>query len=344
MESRNNLLTAVIVGMVPVLIWFTGLNEPSDSAQYAPLSNPNHYEWQAILPFGNGTHPYEWKPGTFPLGLKPLVAFGGKLWMTGQKASWSSEDGKSWTQHPKKDWGERITMTTVFFNNKLWMYGGMRYQERQLVNEIWYSTDGTQWQQAENATWQPRKGHAVVAFQNKLWLFGGVSKVSKDFESLALTNDVWSSPDGFHWTKEVERGPWSPRDSPDVVALRDTLYLLSGQGLADVWRSADGKNWTLLTPEAAWKKRFDKGALVFDNKLWVFAGRDTLADHHVAAQNDVWYSANGINWTRQAEHAPWTVRSGVNSVVFNNQLWLFSGKHTRSNPVWKGDIWALKKN
>lgn len=342
MPIRNSLLHAAWLMLIPGLIGYTWIRESARRVRYEPLKPATNYEWQQILPFGNGSHPDEWQPGTFPMGLKPLVAFGGNLWMTGQKSAWSSADGKNWVQHPKKDWGERISMTSVFFDNKLWMYGGMRYQNRHLLNEVWYSTNGRDWQQADNADWQPRKGHSVVAFRNKLWLFGGVSQVSNNFVSLEMKNDVWSSTDGFHWTREVEQAPWSPRDSPAVLVLHNTLYLLGEEG--DVWRSADAKNWMQLTPEAAWKKRFDKGTLVFDDKLWVFGGRDTTANHHLAARNDVWYSANGIDWTRQAEHAPWTVRSGGNSVVFQDQLWLFSGKHTGSNPVWKGDIWALKKN
>lgn len=343
MKIQNLLLTATLVALLPILAIYTHFGESTPAIHYEATASPSTYEWKQILPFGNGTQQYEWKTGTYPMGIKPLVAFGGNLWMTGQKAAWSSPDGTTWTRHPKKDWGERITMTSVFFDNTLWMYGGMKYQERQLINEIWYSKDGINWQQAENASWQPRKGHEVVEFNNKLWLFGGVSRVSKDFESLELKNDVWSSTDGLHWIKEVEKAPWSPRDSPQVLVIKGMLYLLSGQGLADVWQSTDGKTWKQLTAQAPWKERFDNGALVFDNQLWVFGGRDTNPDHHVAAQNDVWFSDNGSQWRRQAEHAPWTVRSGGNSVVFKDQLWLYSGKHTGGNPVWRGDAWTLEK-
>ena len=271
MKNQHNLLMASLVALLPLLACYTRFGDSTPAVQHEVLStSPNAYSWEQILPFGNGTHQYKWKPGTFPLGLKPIQAFGGNLWMIGQKASWSSSDGTTWTRHSKQDWGERITMTYAFFDNTLWMYGGMQYQERQLVNEVWFSKDGTTWKQADNAAWQPRKGHAVVEFKGRLWLLGGVSKVSSDFESLEMKNDVWSSADGLHWTQETEHAPWSPRDSPHVLVMHDTLYLLSGQGLADVWRSADGKNWTQLTAKAPWKERFDNGALVYDNQLWDF--------------------------------------------------------------------------
>jgi hypothetical protein len=125
--------------------------------------------------------------------------------------------------------------------------------------------------------------------------------------------------------------------------LRDSLYLIGGQRLQDVWRSADAKTWERVTNQAEWGKRFDQGVAVFDDKMWVYGGRDTLTNHNLAAQNDVWSSVNGKNWILEEKHAPWTVRSGSNSVVYKDQLWLYSGKHTGGNPVWKGDIWVMKK-
>lgn len=311
------------------------------TATYA-FAAPVNYTWEQVLPFGNGSFQEEWKPGTFPLGITPLVALGGNLWMIGQKAAWSSADGITWAHHPKTDWGERISLKCVYFKDKLWMLGGMKYQEKQVVNDLWVSSDGTAWKQVSQAAeWLPRKGHTVVVFRNKLWLLGGAADIQPDFSARKLFNDVWSSTDGIHWTEETGAAPWSPRDSPHVVVFQDALYLLGGQGKADVWRSTDGKAWTPVTAAADWKERYDTGTLVFDNKLWVFGGRDTTANHNTAAKNDVWYSANGIDWNRQTEHAPWTVRSGGQSVVFKANLWLFSGKHTGGKHNWGGDVWTL---
>ncbi|GGH48854.1 hypothetical protein GCM10007423_50360 [Dyadobacter endophyticus] len=333
MKTLRNWL--IITFLVSILACFTRDRGP------APLKPV--YTWKEMLPAGSGSHQYEWKQGTFPMGLVPHVAFGGNLWMIGQKASWSSADGISWTRHAKNDWGERIYLTGVYFAGKLWLTGGMRYQERELTNEIWNSKDGSEWKKAVNAEWEPRKGQALVVFKNKMWLFGGTTRIARDFESLEMKNDVWSSPDGLKWTREVAKAPWSPRDSPQMVVMRDTLYMVGAQGMADVWRSADGKNWTQLTAEAGWKKRYDAGVHVYDSRLWLFGGRDLNTDHHKGALNDIWFSANGTDWYRYAEHAPWSVRSGGNSVVFHDQMWIFSGKHTGANPVWKGDVWALQR-
>lgn len=301
-----------------------------------------NYKWEQILPFGNGSFQGEWKPGTFPLGIKPMPMPDGSLLMIGQKAAWTSTDGLNWAHHPKKDWGERIWMEYAYFNNRFWMFGGMKYQAREVMNEIWSSTDGIRWEQTTNAPWTPRKGQAIVAFQGKLWLFGGAANVTQDFVSNQIFNEVWSSEDGVRWTKEMERAPWEAEETPTLIIFQNTLYKIGGQGKADVWSSTDGKHWSQLTPEAAWKPRFNNGALVFDNKLWVFGGYDTTANHNTGAKNDVWYSTDGIQWNQQTEHAPWTVRSGATSVVFKNKIWLYSGKHTGGKYNWGGDVWAMK--
>lgn len=340
MNYRNTLFTTALV-LVALLGSAQFGNHEIDLTENNPSVSPANYKWEQILPFGNGSFQEEWRPDTFPLGLKPMNMPDGSLLMLGQKAAWISTDGLHWGHHPKKDWGERIWMEYTFFKNKLWMFGGMKYNDRQVINEIWSSTDGIQWKQMANAPWHPRKGHSIVAFQGKLWLFGGAADISKDFVSNRLFNDVWSSEDGIHWKKEMEKSPWSSEESPTLIVFQNALYKLGGQGKADIWRSSDGKRWSQLVSEAEWKPRFANGALVFDNKLWVFGGYDTTANHNTGAKNDVWYSPDGVQWTQQTEHAPWTVRSGGTSVVFKNKVWLFSGKHTNGKHNWGGDVWTM---
>lgn len=337
--KHNNIWSVTTTNLFIMLMSISFCSKLND--QIASPVVIGNYKWEQVLPFGNGSFQEEWKPGTFPLGITPMIAFHENLWMVGQKAAWFSSDGLRWTKQTKTDWGERISMAYVYYADKLWMFGGMKYQEKQFVNDVWFSADGINWQQGNNAEWQPREGHKIIIFKNKLWLFGGAIEVLADRTPSKFLNDVWSSLDGLHWTEELHTAPWSPRDNPQVVVFRDTLYMLGGQGQADIWRSADGKNWSQLITEAGWQKRYDNGALVFDGKMWIFGGRDTSNNHNTAAKNDVWFSDNGINWEQQTNHAPWTVRSGGTSVIFENKLWIFSGKHTGGRYNWGGDIWTM---
>jgi hypothetical protein len=299
--------------------------------------------WQERLPMGGGGFPPGsqntpvWEPGKFPLTLQPLRAFDDDLWMLTQSLAYSSPDGLTWTEHEKTEWTPRIYESTVFFKGRLWMSGGLSYDTRTFLNDIWSSRDGTTWTKAGTAAWPARGGHTLVVFGGRLWLFGGADHVADDRSTDGFLNDVWVSDDGVAWTQVTGAAPWSARDDAGVVVFDDALYMLGGQERPDIWRSADGRQWTQLTPEAAWKSRGDAARVVFEGKLWVFGG---WAGESTNALNDVWFSSDGATWERQAEHAPWAPRGPI-SIVFDDKIWIYSGKHTGADDSWGGDLWQM---
>ncbi len=302
--------------------------------------------WTQTLSLGNGGFPPSpgsddtpvWGPGKFPLTLPPRLAFNSDLWMTAQTVSYSSPDGLTWTEHSKTDWGERIYHVVVFFQNKLWMYGGLDYATGIFLNDIWSSSDGVTWDKVGAAAWPARGAQAMVVYQNKLWLFGGADRVGADKGTTGFLNDVWVSDDGMAWTEVTSNAPWSPRAYPGVVELDGALYMIGGEGLADVWQTSDGEQWAEVNPAAEWEPRSGFGRIAFDGNLWVFGG--WVGEDTTNALNDVWYSSDGVTWEQQAEHAAWAPRSPV-SVVFDDKLWIFSGKHTGADDNWGGDLWQM---
>jgi hypothetical protein len=52
--------------------------------------------------------------------------------------------------------------------------------------------------------------------------------------------------------------------------------------------------------------------------------------------NDVWFSADGVNWTCATDSAPWPARCAHEAVAFNNKIWLMGGisGSTVFNDVW----------
>ena len=330
------LLTAATV----MLISFAPVGKDDMKASPKEPVSPQ-YKWSQVAPPGSGTHQYEWKPGTYPSAVIPVVAFHNNLWMIGQKRAWSSKDGITWKAFDKYDWGERISMANVFFNNTLWVSGGMAYATNTFLNEIWSSKDGTTWTKAtKNAEWSPRKGHTVVAFKGRLWLFGGAVGVDKDKAPAEFVNDIWTSPDGIRWTKVADEAPWQVRDNPKVLVFKNMLWLIGGQGHSDIWQSDDGKTWKQVKTAAPWKSRYDYGLTTFDNLMWVYGGRESNPRN---AYRDVWFSPNGLNWIQQTDQAPWTPRSGGFSVVFKEKLFLYGGKHTGHEDSFSGDIWIMER-
>jgi len=332
------LLTAITVVFISASSVFDKKTFKKFSNTAKPLSP--EFKWTQVAPPGSGTHQYEWKPGTYPSAIMPIVGINDNLWMIGQKKAWSSNDGIKWHAYDKNDWGERISMAHIFFNNKLWVFGGMEYSTNRFLNEIWSSTDGKNWtREVEHAEWSPRKGHTVIVFDNKIWLFGGAISVNEDKTPNEFVNDIWSSTDGIRWTKVNDSSPWTVRHNPTVLVFKNKLWMMGGQGHTDSWNTANGKDWSPVKTDVPWKDRYDYGALVFDNLMWVYGGRGSEPRN---AYKDVWFSIDGSHWRLQTENAPWTPRSGNNSAVFKNKLWLYGGKHTGHKDSFSGDIWTME--
>ena len=46
--------------------------------------------------------------------------------------------------------------------------------------------------------------------------------------------------------------------------------------------------------------------------------------------NDVWSTADGINWRRDTANAPWDARQYHNVAEFDNKLWILGGWNVRA--------------
>lgn len=305
----------------------------------APLFCPlgcekEDYEWEQIADSGKGCFPPNCEEGQFPMAVVPLIAFDGKLYNIGDKAIWTSVDGRTWNQHSKTDWGERYGMRFAFFNNRLWMLGGMKSWD-DFRSDIWNSENGIDWKQTTvKADWPPRRGHGLVVFKNRLWILGGaISSGRRNVTPNKFLNDVWSSADGVIWEQVTAGAQWSAREVNTSLVFDDRIWVIGGGDKNDVWSSVDGENWTQITGKAEWSERIGNGGLVFDGKIWIFGG---------VGKNDVWCSTNGKIWARVFANSPWSTRTALQSVVFKDQIWIFSGKTGREDS-WAGDIWAMSK-
>ena len=302
----------------------------------------DRYQWQQMLPPGHGRFQERWQPGKWPMGVAVNLAFDGHLWMVGQKWAWSSSDGVRWTGYAKQDWGERISISYFFFDNKLWAAGGMMYDQpvTGFRNDIWNSTDGKNWLQvSEKADWQPRRSPRIITFKNKLWLFGGAVESAPNKSPARFLNDVWISEDGLKWSQMTGTKMWTPRSPAHILVFKNSLWMIGSEGSTEVWRSDDGMSWTQIASEAPWASRHAYGTAVFDDKIWVYGGQRTPGN--AAALNDVWYTADGVHWSR-AEDAPWSPRLPWSSIVFKDRLWIFGGKPGRRQGN-ADDIWAFSK-
>ena len=94
-----------------------------------------------------------------------------------------------------------------------------------------------------------------------------------------------------------------------------------------------GKDWKQAVATAEWPRREGHSALVFEDKMWILGGGDSV---EYVYRSDVWYSSDGITWTQATSSAPWGPKWGHSSVVFNNKMWILGG---HNGSAYESDVW-----
>ncbi len=216
-----------------------------------------------------------------------------------------------------------------------------------LSNDIWSSSNMTSWLQISPNGSNPQKWDrratyglgANVYFNNKIWIMGGVNPIGPPW----YNNEVWSSSDGINWNLVTNNPGWGTRIVEPVV-FNNMLWVIGGNtantpnfSYGDVWSSPDGINWTQVLAAAPWGVRSMTNPISFNNKLWIMGGWN--GQPGPISVNDVWSSPDGINWTQTTSSAPWSVRFGHSTVVFNGKMWVLGGSDAATGNK-KADIWS----
>jgi hypothetical protein len=102
----------------------------------------------------------------------------------------------------------------------------------------------------------------------------------------------------------------------------------------DVWSSADGETWEQHLIAAPWDARQYHDVAVFDGRMWVLEGA-----HYGKNRNDVWYSADGVNWYELPD-TPWKPRHAASVYVYDGALWMVAGSQAGEM---HRDVWKLER-
>ena len=241
-------------------------------------------------------------------------------------------------------WSPRYGLGCVVFQDRLWVLGGTGTAHNGTqVNDVWSSEDGLDWrQELASAPWQPRWAHAVFAHAGKLWVIGGLASV----EPIQNLNDIWSSPDGKIWTRELADAPWRARHVWATTVHRSRMYLLGGASdgsecYQDVISSEDGIHWRFETVHGTWfAARKYHAAASYRDRIFLTAGdiNDSSQLYGALYLNDVWSSKDGQVWTCAAPHAPWSPRLGHALVVYRGKLWSVGGE--LQSRYYAKDMWS----
>ncbi|MFT5204631.1 MAG: hypothetical protein ACI9C1_004042 [Candidatus Aldehydirespiratoraceae bacterium] len=171
-------------------------------------------------------------------------------------------------------------------------------------------------------------------------------------------SDVWASSDGVTWEERTAEAGWAGRAGLSAVVAGDAIYVMGGSQnddsavigangperlyFNDVWRSTDGVEWELLTDAAPWEPRAGASVVERDGEIWLFGGEDgftcsPLPDCEAPYFNDVWHSADGVEWTEVSESAGWSPRPGHQCEVVEAEFVCFGGFGLIENPT---DVWS----
>jgi hypothetical protein len=294
----------------PSLVVAENLTEPSFQLASTLLRNTS-YAWQVIARDSKGASTAS---AVFSFMTKPITI--AKL------VNDAEFDGRS--EH-----------ATVIFDDRIWIIGG--FARFEVADDVWSSRDGINWiKETNNAGFISRGSHTCVVFKNKIWIIGGLSNSGE------FLNDVWSSSDGVNWIQENIRSGFRGGYNHTAVIYDDKIWLIGGQDAQnefnDVWFSKDGVNWQLATSNPGFPSRNGQTALVFNDRIFILGGINSYLGGGFGALNDVWSSADGVNWQLETIDAEFSPRWGHSSVVFENEIWLFGGLGSGR----KNDIWSTK--
>ncbi len=230
--------------------------------------------------------------------------------------------------------------------------------------------------------WAPRAGLQVVELDNEFYLMGGRTPIDPAIIPVPgasiMWSDVWKSDDlGQTWQIELatdDPDVWSPRAYFKAVTLDGRIYVMGGQNFKlvnnpdpsgpplvpdsdffnDVWSSADGVNWVQHTDNAPWAGRAGLSAAVFDGEIYVMGGSFNDDPAIIGGPplrvyfNDVWKSADGVNWELMTAAAPWAPRAGGVAVVKGDYLYMVGGEDGficlpgQRCPPYYNDVWRTQ--
>jgi len=289
-----------------------------------------------------------------------VVSFKGRLWLFAgaenerrqiSRDVWSSPDGIRWNlQTTTAPWPARYLHQTQVFDNKIWLFGGMHhYRPRPKIdlNDVWQSYDGLHWTQLTPAApWPARHVFASAVHRDRLWIAGGAT-TGKQF------SDVWSTADGVGWINATADAPWNMRKDLTLISFQGKLWVLGGVvsgrsknrgAINDIWSSPNGRRWTRY-PDPPWSARDLHAAVVWKDEIWLIGGSDGPQRSRLV--HDVWRSADGVNWNKHDEDAPWTPRNSTVPVIFKEQLVILGGAGAPSAPRAAArkfnDVWIMER-
>jgi glycosyltransferase involved in cell wall biosynthesis len=243
---------------------------------------------------------------------------------------------------------------------------------------ICQSEDGFRWQALSKApAYDPYS--AFIGFRGRYFAVAAQSFVSDDAETwlpvgrrnafgnsgrllefqgvlwLQVKNELWRSADGVEWTLHLTDCPWGSRQWPGFVSHAGKMWLIGGgmrygsrdqQFFNDVWSSADGSCWEKVCEHATWSPRYWSSVIVIAGRIWILGGWIPSSHARGAIRgncNEVWSSADGIDWRRHYYSKCWSPRHAMYTWQCGGYVWVAGGYDGNKKRGPFTDVWRLKQ-
>ncbi|MEZ5948214.1 MAG: hypothetical protein R3C12_03065 [Planctomycetaceae bacterium] len=184
-----------------------------------------------------------------------------------------------------------------------------------------------------------------LTFRNRMWFMGGW--YNGRLPGHSASNQVWSSRMASTGLRETDQAGWSPRLASSIVEHRGRMWILGVRKIITsemppVSRTMSGSRRTAGTGGKPPRGlpgnhgRITRRLSCRIASIYLFGGGNYVPEY--AAWNDVWSSADGVEWRLETAHAPWPARLWFPAVVYRDHIWVLGGwsgePATNRNDVW----------
>jgi len=183
----------------------------------------------------------------------------------------------------------------------------------------WASRDGAKW----TKTTMPFSGmnSAYLGYVELNGATYALGKLKGNYVDFQIEPVIQRTRDYEKW-EQIGTSPSLPHVIFYAAAsFKNALWIVGGYdgnaATSAVWKSDDGLVWTRVLEKAPWSARSGGNVIVFRGRMFLLGGGVIDGPQF----NDVWSSADGITWRREAAEIAPEKPMGT-PIVYDNKLWL----------------------
>jgi hypothetical protein len=184
---------------------------------------------------------------------------------------------------------------------------------------VWLSADGASWSKsAPPPAGMNTPNLSYVQHGGASWALGAIEG---DYRAFRIDPLIRRTTEYRRWEEVGRSASLPPVILYAAASFRGWIWILGGQdsagARAGVWRSSDGLAWEEMR-QPPWSRRAGARAVVFRERLFLIGGGEVDGP----PLNDVWSTADGLDWRRESAGIAPQSPVGYTPVAFDDRLWL----------------------